>query len=348
MLNLIEYKTYLHSNSADLLTASKDKISQKILNFKNIDGFFAFKNTYTPNVINFNEIESANYAFYENNDLKGLDASGNIVPVSKFPCFNMSKLKTADYMFCGLEIPNTPLDDDSNENFAVYDGDLSNLESGVRMFSFTKLEKFVSDMPKLKNGDSMFSHCVNLKSFISNLSSLETGTAMFASCELDALSVAFIFDSIPDYSESSTSHSMTIGINVFTYPIDGKDTQTQLLEFSNECGFETWDELKQSFKDKGWEIVFQYGNNNTIITFNDQSFTGAPIYAKLIEVECSGEKYSNLEKATAEYCNEDGTKYYNLEWGHDVTNPENYQYFGSLLEACGYYGIIPKKYLEES
>jgi hypothetical protein len=350
MLNLIEYKTYLHNNSPDKLTASKDKISQKILTFKNIDGFFAFKNTYTPNVIKFSSVESANYAFYANNDLAGLDAGGNIVPVSKFPCFNMPKLKTADYMFYGLEIPNMPLDGDTNENYAVYDGDLSNLESGVGMFSSTKLERFVSDMPKLKNGDSMFTHCTNLKSFISNLSSLETGTAMFASCKLDALSVVCILDSIPDYSNSSTSHSMTIGINVFTYPIDGKDTQTQLFEFSNECGFKTWDELKQSFADKGWRVIFQYGDPNQYrpITLDDESFRSTPIYANIIEVKPSGEKYTELEKASAEYCTEDGTKYYNIDWGHDVTHSDEFQYFGSLLEACGYYGVIPKKYLEES
>ena len=132
---------------------------------------------------------------------------------------------------------------------------------------------------------------------------------------------------------------LTLGIDVTN---DSETIEQQLQTFAEGCLCDSWAELKQEFVDKGWTVTFQYGGTNTDITLSeDEKFRGVPVYARLIEV-------SDEDKDKAEYCTEDGTKFYNIDWGHDVTDYDSYQYFGSLLEACGYFGVIPKKYLEES
>ena len=191
----------------------------------------------------------------------------------------------------------------------------------------------------------MFNGCTKLTSFTSDLSSLTNGGSMFYKCKLDAPSVMYIIATLP---QNTSNNSITIGINVSSSIVNGKNTATQLLEFANEVGYETWAKLKQAFIDKKWSVTWQYGGTTSSITLSeDEQFRGVPVYARLIEVLPQGEEYTEEEKEMAEYCTEDGTKYYNIEWGHDVTHPEEFEYFGSLLEACGYYGVIPKIYLEE-
>ena len=44
------------------------------------------------------------------------------------------------------------------------------------------------------------------------------------------------------------------------------------------------------------------------------------------------------------YTSQDGSKFYNIHWYHDSnTNNEGYDYFESLEEAIGAYGVIPKQ-----
>lgn len=214
-----------------------------------------------------------------------------------------------------------------------FSGDLSSLPNGSSMFSdCTSLTSFNGDLSSLTNGMFMFNGCTNLTSFTSNLSSLVYGSIMFDGCKLDAPSVKNIITTIKD---NGTSKSITIGINVTN---DSSTIQSQLLAFANEVGYNTWADLKTAFTNKHWNVTWQYGGTSSSITLSeDEQFRSVPIYAQLIEEE-------NSERA--EYCTEDGTKYYNINWGHDVNNYDEFQYFGSLLEACGYYGVIPKKYLE--
>ena len=139
--------------------------------------------------------------------------------------------------------------------------------------------------------------------------------------------------------------TITLGINVTN---DQATIANQLQTFAEEAGFDTWQELKQEFTDKGWTATFQYGGTNTDITLSqDEKFRGVPVYARIEEVLPAGETLTEQEKETAEYCTEDGTRYFNIDWGHDVNDYDKFQHFGSLLEACGYFGVIPKKYLQE-
>ena len=217
-----------------------------------------------------------------------------------------------------------------------FNSDLISLEDGYKMFyECSALTTFSSDLSKLTYGSYMFYRCSNLTSFSSDLSSLTNGDSMFSGCKLSPASVGQILTTLP---QNTSNKSISIGINVSSSTVNGKNTATQLLEFANEVGYETWAKLKQSFVDKRWSVTWQFGGTTSSITLSeDEQFRGIPVYARLIEEE-------NSERA--EYCTEDGTKYYNIEWGHDVTHPEEFEYFGSLLEVCGYYGVIPKKYYE--
>jgi hypothetical protein len=63
------------------------------------------------------------------------------------------------------------------------------------------------------------------------------------------------------------------------------------LEFANKVGYNSWEDLKQSFVDKGWTVTFQYGGTRTDITLSeDEQFRGIPIYAKAIEIQPEGER----------------------------------------------------------
>ena len=238
---------------------------------------------------------------------------------------DLSSLTNGSYMFYNCD------------NLSSFTSDLSSLTNGNNMFNgCIKLTTFTSDLSSLSIGQGMFNGCTKLTSFTSDLSSLTNGGSMFYKCKLDAPSVMYIIATLP---QNTSNNSITIGIGVSSSKVNGKNTATQLLEFANEVGYETWAKLKQAFVDKKWSVTWQYGGTTSSITLSeDEQFRGIPVYAKLIEED---------NKELAEYCTEDVTKYYNIEWGHDVTHPEEFEYFGSLLEACGYYGVIPKKYLEE-
>ena len=222
-------------------------------------------------------------------------------------------------------------------NLTSFKQDIKSITTGNFMFyGCSNLKSFTSDLSSLENGSDMFSSCINLVTFTSDLSSLTNGARMFYKCKLDAPSVMYILETLP---QRTSNTSITIGIGVSQSTVNGKTTSQQLLDFAKDVGYNSWNNLKQAFIDKKWSVTWQFGGTAFDITLSeDEQFRGIPVYARLIEEE-------NPEMA--EYCTEDGTKYYNIDWGHDVTHPEDFEYFGSLLEACGYYGVIPKIYLEE-
>ena len=267
-----------------------------------------------------------------------------------------------------------------------FSGDLSSLVKGSSMFHGAPLTSFSCDLSSLVDGMYMF-YETPLASFSGDLSSLVNGSYMFYKCKLSPQSVMYIVESIRNITEEKAKYTsgeipwvtkdrtgkysapfgfMEDGRYVYTYNTlnpytkaissgyvakitlgidvtnDSATIDQQLQTFAEGCLHDSWEELKQEFVDKGWTVTFQYGGTETGITLSeDEQFRGVPVYARLIEV-------SDEDKDMAEYCTEDGTKFYNIDWGHDVTDYEQYQYFGSLLEACGYFGVIPKKYLEEA
>ena len=245
------------------------------------------------------------------------------------------------------------------------------------MFSSSNLTTFTSDLSSLINGYNMFSNCEKLTTFTSDLSSLTDGSNMFRSCKLTPQSVMYIVDSIKDINAekklyqdgiipyvtktndeySSTKGFTSNGLYVYTYNNPQPFTTTitalavgeltiginvtndfdtiadQLQAFAEEASFDSWTELKQAFVDKGWNVTWQYGGTTTNITYDmrGERTIPCPIYAQLVEVE---------DKDQAEYTNEDGTKFYNINWGHDVTNYDNFQQFDSLEDAMVAYGVI--------
>lgn len=243
------------------------------------------------------------------------------------------------------------------------------------------LDEFAVDLPELRNGDRLFS-CPNLSKFTGIIPKLMSGYRMFSNTKLNAESVMYILFSIPNLQEMVAEQEIKgfvqkddsqygydqeegfinqyqyvypvlgkayrisgvgelhLGIGVSSTEVDGKSVEQQLLEFANEIGFDSWEDLKQAFVDKGWEVQFSYNDGSTVTYgLRGRTLNTHPIYARLEEVE---------NKEEAEYCNADKTKYYNIEYCHDTTHPEKFQQFDSLEEACGYFGVIPVKYLEEN
>jgi hypothetical protein len=206
---------------------------------------------------------------------------------------------------------------------------LSSLEIGNHMFlNSTKLEKFDIELPRLSDGTSMFHGCTSLTSFTSALPSLTNGTNMFDSCKLDARSLMYIAETLPTVE---TPANITIGLGV--------NSEDEMEEFAKAASFNSWDELKQLFIDKNWTATFQYnGVPATAATLDENGqTTGMTIYARLLEAD----------ENSGEYISEEDGKYYNMEWGHSVTNTANYTLFGSLLEAYGYFGVVPKEFASE-
>ena len=295
-------------------------------------------------------------------NLDNLKYGYNMFSVTNIEDFstNMNNLLVGDYMFSNCS------------NLKSFKSEIKKMINGNGMFlRNSNLTSFHSDTISLLDGGSMFRECKNLKDVVINLSSLLSGSSMFYMCKLSPTSVMHIAESIRDLKTelalyenhtkdyvsyygkesgftSSTSYLYytreykytTSGVGYITIGIDCKNNIDDLNRFAQEAYYESWQDLKNVFTNKGWKATFQIGGTSTNITLSeDEQFRSTPVYARLIEEE---------DKERASYCTEDGEKYYNIDWGHDVTNYDDYQYFGSLLEACGYFGVIPKEYLEEA
>ena len=206
--------------------------------------------------------------------------------------------------------------------------DLPSLVDADSMFRYSTLKSFSGKLPRFSDGNSMFTGCTSLTSFTSALPSLTIGTNMFNGCKLDARSLMYIAETLPTVE---TPANITIGLGV--------NSEEEMEDFAKAASFNSWDELKQLFIDKNWIATFQYnGAPETAATLNENGqTTGMLIYARLIEAD----------EDSGEYISEEDGKYYNIEWGHTVTNTANYTLFGSLLEACGYFGVVPKEFASE-
>ena len=278
------------------------------------------------------------------------------------------------FAFCNF----TTFTSDSNGSSV----NLSSLTNGDGMFYYcNKLTTFTSDLSSLINGASMFFNCNELTTFTSDLSSLINGGKMFNKCKLTPQSVMYIVDSIKDidaekklYQDgtipyvtlangkfSSTKGFMSDGGYVYTYNDpqlytraisasnvgkltigidvinDSATIADQLQAFAEEATFDSWADLKQAFVDKGWTVTFQYGGTETKITYdlrNGEQIIPCQIFAKLVQVE---------DKDSAEYCTEDASTFYNIEWGHDVTDTSSYTQFDSLEDAMASWNVFPKE-----
>jgi hypothetical protein len=126
---------------------------------------------------------------------------------------------------------------------------------------------------------------------------------------------------------------LTLGINVTN---DADTIEQQLEDFAKEATFDSWADLKQHFVDKGWTVTFQYGGTSTSITYDlrgGEQIIPCTIFAKLVEAD----------KDSAEYCTEDASSFYNIEWGHDVTDTSSYTQFDSLEDAMSSWNVFHKE-----
>lgn len=228
---------------------------------------------------------------------------------------NLDSLQKADRMFYLMGL-------------SEFSEDLSSLTIANYMFAGTPLKSFSGELPLLSDGTNMFFDCASLTSFKSARPSLTIGTNMFSGCKLDARSLMYIVETL---STHTTGGNITVGLGV--------NSEDEMEEFAKAASFNSWDELKQLFIDKNWTATFQYNGAPTTAATLDENgqTTGTPIYARLIEAD----------EDTGNYVSEEDGKFYNLEWGHSVTNSANYTVFGSLLEVYGYFGIIPKEIATE-
>lgn len=229
---------------------------------------------------------------------------------------NLDSLQKADYMFI-------------NTRLSEFSIDLPSLVNAYYMFMNTTLKSFSSELPRLSNGNSMFTDCTSLTSFTSALPSLTDGINMFNGCKLDARSLMYIAETLPTVE---TPANITIGLGV--------NSEDEMEEFAKAASFNSWDELKQLFIDKNWTATFQYNGapTATAATLAETGETSQRmIYVRLAEAD----------EQSGEYISEETGKYYSIEWGHAVTNTSNHVLFGSLLEACGYFGVVPKEFAME-
>ena len=221
--------------------------------------------------------------------------------------------------------------------------DLSNLSESTSMFDgCTALTSFSGDLSSLTTAISMFRNCTKLTTFNSDLSSLTNGNGMFNYTKLDAPSLANIIHTIKDRTglatPTETEGTITIGLG-----IDDTDESRQALAEAIWC--KDWNEVNQDFSNKNWTVKWQFNGAPTSAATLDMNTTPSPIWAKLEEVVA--DENGNLPPYS--YVSEDGSKYFNLHWYHSSNgNNEGYDYFGSLLEACGFFGIVPKEYANEA
>lgn len=228
-------------------------------------------------------------------------------------------------------------------------------DGGDLGLSDSTLKEFYGDLPSLKDGRNMF-YGTNLKEFRGDLSSLEMGDGMFSRPtygddiyipDLSPTSVLTIVETIPTYTDGS---SHTIGISI---QID--DTTEAKNAFAKEALFDSWEELNTEFSNKGWTVDWELGKVTSNTLEANEDTVPTKWYVKLTEIKTNPimKKYAEKQNkryipSKANYCTEDGEKFYKLEWCNDSNNLEGYQEFGSLLEACGYFGVIPVKYLEKN
>ena len=244
-----------------------------------------------------------------------------------------------------------------------FTSDLPSLTFGSNMFNYcTNLTTFSSNLSSLTYGANMFGRCkLNAESVMYIADSIKDITA-----EKQLYSDGSIPDTIPYVTLSDGVYSapkgfMSDGKYVYTYKnpqpttatigasnvgkltlginvTNNTDTiQQQLEDFAKEATFDSWSDLKTHFSNKGWTVTFQYGGSTTSITYglrDTEQIVPCQIFAKLVQVE---------DKDAAQYCTEDASSFYNIEWGHDVTDTTDYTQFNSLEDAAASWNVFPKE-----
>ena len=166
----------------------------------------------------------------------------------------------------------------------------------------TSLEIVTTDFSHAFSMNQTFANCRNLRTVTSSFPNVTWCYYTFSGTQLDKESAIRFLDSIPVPQPSTPS--ITIGIH-----IDHQTDEEVLAAIANA-------------EAKGWTLIVQWNGTPTTQASVTYALRKPPIYAKLGEME-----------------RPDGTIERMLDWGHYVTNPEDYQEFSSLEEAREYFGI---------
>ena len=252
----------------------------------------------------------------------------------------------------------------------AFTNDLSSLINGRNMFDMDRnLTTFTSDLSSLTYGGSMFSQTKlspqsvmyivdSIKDIVAEKKLYQDGTIPYVTLANGKYSSTkgFMSDGKYVYTYNNPQPytttisvtdvgQITIGINVTN---NSSTIADQLQTFAEEATFDSWEDLKQAFVDKGWSVSWQYGGTNTDITYDmrGERIIPCPVYAQLVEIfpegveldeegNQVGEKfYTDEQKKQSSYTNEEGTKFYSINWGHDVTNYDDFQQFDSIEDAA--------------
>ena len=332
-------------------------------NYEIEDSVFAMFNT-----TNLDNLQFADYMFafsllteftYDLKSLRRADSMFYLNNALKKFCSDTSKLVEAPFMFCDCP------------QLSDFIGDLSSLAIGQLMFSNCRL-----------NAKSVMYIAETIRDLIGELEQYTSGKKEYISLSEknpEKFSQGFCSEDINDYAyamqnpmwgryrsieaiepalyrvEWSRIGMITIGIDVAEDEIDGRSHEQQKLEFANAAGYSSWEDLNNTFLNKGWEVEWQFNGpvqSTYRMTRNKKTL---PVYAKLIEIKPEGQEegkeekvYTKQQKRRAKYCTPDGSKYYTICWGHEVSNTEDYTKYDSIQDVLDSNGLIRKEELQQS
>ena len=152
--NIVDGELLLHANNNIV------KIDKPFPNLKNGKSMFKYCTRLEEFNSDLSALENGEFMFSGCNRLKNFSGG------------DLASLKNGVMMFANCE----ELDDFDIKK-------LSSLENGHGMFMGTNLYTFGTVMPKLTNGNSMFSGCDHLYGFIANTPALKNGWRMFEGCK---------------------------------------------------------------------------------------------------------------------------------------------------------------------
>lgn len=383
IVTINDYSRLLQQRFGSLFSRFSDRGRYTVIDDNKLKSF----NSPLPNLVNGYSMFSAEIGSCElleefTSPLPNLQIGAWMFKGTSLNSFNidMPNLECGYGMFAGYNIFEE-IGVNVSPQFESFSSDLSKLKDGAYMFvGCDKLKKFDSDLPSLIYGDCMFMIPSNLK-FNASLESLVSGQNMFRSARLDANSLLVIMHTIRDIKtekdelaqrvangeaiesvyksegwQSNGAYRMyCAGMEklidnpgIITISLGIENTDEARLQLAKDVLCNSWEEVEEEFTNKGWTVQWIYNGSSSANTL-DLENSSSPIWAKLEEVLPETLEDGTVIPPYGAYCSEDGTKKYRLHWFHSTNgSTEGYQYFGSLLEACGYFGVIPVKYFEEN
>ena len=193
--------------------------------------------------------------------------------LSVFEVDNLDNLQNGKYMFLnsGIEKWNIDLPSLTNSESMFYNtplvsfkGNMPKLTNGQEMFSYNEnLSEFRSDLSALTNGSCMFESCWGLKTFDTKLPVLENGERMFNATSIES----FVVDELP---ELQNGHEM------FSW-IKTKSFTTKMPKLKNGLRMFYWSEIQNFDSDlssltNGYQM-FNYNKKLTTFTSDLSSLT---------------------------------------------------------------------------